>query len=72
VCTGTKLAFCAPETSERRWCMLRCNPGDTCRDGVNYECRSAGTDGAELVDYNAEVALNGKTIDFCAPKRPPQ
>ena len=48
---GAALAHCAKESSERRWCMLKCDQDSDCRndDGVQHSCVSAGTNGAEPV-----------------------
>ena len=61
------LGHCAPESSERRWCMKACIPGNgDCRDG--YVCRPTGTLGAEPVpngvdDAGVPVLMSG---NFCA------
>jgi hypothetical protein len=57
--TGT--AHCAPENSERRWCMKRCGGNGDCRDG--YECRNTGTMGAESVPALDRPA--GEPATFC-------
>jgi len=43
-----KLGHCAKQSSERRWCMLKCNSDSDCRSG-GYHCVAPGTDGAEPV-----------------------
>jgi hypothetical protein len=40
-------AHCAPENSERRWCMARCGKDSDCRS--QYQCRQTGSLGAEPV-----------------------
>ena len=49
--SGMPTAHCAKESSERRWCMLKCDKDDDCRnqDGKQYRCIAAGTNGAEPV-----------------------
>jgi hypothetical protein len=57
-------AHCAPESSERRWCMDRCGSNGDCRDG--YECRPVGTHGTEPVPVP-----DGGTVDrqsFCVAR----
>jgi len=58
-CTGA--AHCAPENSERRWCMKRCGDTGDCR--AQYECRSTGTLGAEPVPSLAKP--QGEPAKFC-------
>jgi hypothetical protein len=54
---GPQPGHCAPETSERRWCMLRCSKDSDCRSDTDaqgqrlYECRAFGTFGAEQVPF---------------------
>jgi hypothetical protein len=68
VCSSVDAAncvgHCAPESSERRWCQLKCSSNDDCRSG--YECRSTGTLGALPVPTLTH--LNGNPARFCAPK----
>jgi hypothetical protein len=59
-------AHCAPETSERRWCMARCGKDGDCRDG--YVCRETGTFGAEPVP-SVEKPL-GENAKFCVSGTP--
>ena len=54
-------AHCAPENSERRWCMLKCSSAKDCRN--HYECRSTGTLGAEPVPSLQEPY--GQPAKFC-------
>jgi len=54
-------AHCAPENSERRWCMARCGKSADCRDG--YECRQTGTLGAEPVPSLDKP--QGENAKFC-------
>jgi hypothetical protein len=56
--------LCAPESSERRWCQLKCSHDSDCRDG--YVCRSTGTFGAEPVP-TLDMSV-GVPASFCAPK----
>lgn len=57
-------ARCAPESSERRWCMDRCGgPGD-CRE--EYECRFTGTLGSETVPHRDQP--DPPAVRFCAPR----
>lgn len=65
--SGPKGGHCAPEVSERRWCMLRCNNDGDCRGGQGYECRAAGTFGAELVP--GEPLDGDHPPKFCVQKR---
>ncbi len=58
--TGTKLGHCAPESSERRSCQLKCSKDGDCRQ-PQYQCRSTGTHGAEPVPTSA-VPLDGGAI----------
>ncbi len=60
-CTDPTIAHCAPENSERRWCMKRCGEPSDCRDG--YTCRSTGTLGAEPVPSLRNAA--GESSNFC-------
>jgi hypothetical protein len=54
---------CAPQTSERRWCQLKCDNNGDCRTG--YECRSTGTLGAEPVPTLSNPTPSA--AKFCAP-----
>ncbi len=56
-------AHCAPEASERRWCMKKCGGDGDCRN--DYECRATGTLGALPVPTLDEP--DGKPAKFCAP-----
>jgi len=47
VACSSGTAHCAPEDSERRWCMKKCSNNGDCRD--HYECRATGTQGAEPI-----------------------
>jgi hypothetical protein len=58
-CAGT--AHCAPENSERRWCMKTCEDSGDCRGG--YVCRSTGTFGAEPVPSFQHP--KGEPATFC-------
>ncbi len=60
----TSEAHCAPEASERRWCMKKCSSDSKCR-GEEYECRSTGTLGALPVPTLDNP--DGKPAKFCAP-----
>jgi hypothetical protein len=68
-CTSSELCltsgFCALRSSERRFCMKRCERDDDCRGG--YECHSTGTRGAEALP---DPAQPGTVVRhrFCAPK----
>lgn len=64
--TGSTNAHCAPESTERRWCQLKCGSNSDCRAG--YECRSTGTLGAEPVPTLTLSA--GSPAKFCAPRAP--
>ena len=57
-------AHCAPESSERRWCQLRCQSDRDCRPG--YQCRATETMGAESVP-TLDMSL-GSSVKFCAPR----
>ena len=61
-CVGD--AHCAPEASERRWCMKKCSDDSKCR-GTDYECRSTGTLGALPVPTLGNP--DGTDGRFCAP-----
>jgi hypothetical protein len=54
-------AHCAPENSERRWCMKRCGNDGDCRGG--YTCRATGTRGAEPVPSLEKP--QGESASFC-------
>jgi hypothetical protein len=56
---------CAPEASERRWCMDKCNSDGDCRDG--YICRGTGTLGADVVP-NRDGGVESLSATFCAPR----
>jgi hypothetical protein len=64
MCVGS--AHCAPESTERRWCQLKCSSNSDCRTA--YECRSTGTLGAEPVPTLTNPL--GTPAKFCAPKAP--
>jgi hypothetical protein len=57
----TTTAHCAPENSERRWCMARCGKDADCRAG--YQCRITGTLGAEPVPSLEKP--QGENAKFC-------
>lgn len=57
-------AYCAPESTERRYCQKGCNTSSDCRAG--YTCRSTGTLGSELVPSLNDV-MSPATANFCAP-----
>lgn len=61
-------AHCAPESSERRWCQLKCSSNSDCRP--NYQCRSTGSLGAEPIPSLAMPS--GQRARFCAPASPTQ
>jgi hypothetical protein len=52
---------CAPRSSERRYCALRCDDNGDCRDG--YECRQAGQLGSMAL-----TTKPGAAVKFCAPR----
>ena len=58
-CNGP--AHCAPENSERRWCMKKCSHNHDCRN--LYECRSTGTYGAEPIPSLENAS--GAQATFC-------
>ena len=60
-CNDPVHAHCAPENSERRWCMKKCSHNGDCRN--LYECRSTGTFGAEPVPSLENAS--GKQSTFC-------
>jgi hypothetical protein len=71
-------AHCAPESSERRTCMLRCNSDGDCRQ-PDYECRVTGTHGAEPVptmlgflssDGGLMGIASGAPARFCVQRAP--
>ncbi|MCS6912890.1 MAG: hypothetical protein RMK29_05230 [Myxococcales bacterium] len=57
-------AYCASETSERRWCMRPCNDHGQCRQG--YVCMYTGHSGAELVPRPGQTEAVAP-VGFCAP-----
>jgi len=59
------VAHCAPEASERRWCMDKCQSDGDCRAG--YECRITGTLGADVVPQ-ADGGTDSLSATFCAPR----
>lgn len=69
VCDGTdamgsctsSAGHCAPENSERRWCMRGCDEPSDCRDG--YTCRYTGNLGAEAVPTLDKP--QGQRAQFC-------
>lgn len=58
-CTVT--GFCAPRTSEVRYCMLRCGDNSDCRDG--YECRDGML---QQLHGGQAVTSDGSQPYFCA------
>lgn len=71
---GSPTAHCAKESSERRWCMLKCDTDSDCRnqDGKQYRCVSPGTSGAEPVpsrltttDAGLQVGVGDYSQKFC-------
>jgi hypothetical protein len=52
--------LCAPRSSERRYCALKCGDNGDCRD--HYECRQAGQEGSLALTSDPS-----KQIKFCAP-----
>lgn len=61
---GAPTAHCAKESSERRWCMLKCETDADCRnqDGKQYRCVSPGTNGAEPVPRGLAKTDGGVVI----------
>jgi hypothetical protein len=57
---------CAPQSTERRWCQLKCGSNSDCRTG--YECRASGTFGAEPVPTLTNQA--GTPTKICTPAAP--
>jgi hypothetical protein len=53
--------WCAPRTTERRFCEKTCGGDGDCRGG--YECRLAGTQGS--MAFTQDLS---KVVRFCAPK----
>lgn len=59
-------AYCASETSERRWCMHRCEVDAHCRTG--YTCHASNQGGAVSVVRRDENGTPVAPIEnFCAP-----
>ena len=63
-------AYCASETSERRWCMRPCDEDSDCREG--YRCYMTGENGAQRVPRpGVPLPRAGEqdpdAIRFCAP-----
>ncbi len=56
--------FCTQRTSERRFCMKKCDTDGDCRDG--YACVRTGTGGAEAIFDPANP--NAGPVRFCAQK----
>lgn len=62
-CTADEIcvdAMCAPRSSERRFCALKCGSNGDCRD--HYECRQAGQEGSLALTEDPS-----KQVKFCAP-----
>lgn len=68
-CTSTEICLssglCAQRTSERRFCMLRCESDADCRNG--YGCVRTGTGGAEALRDPAQASVGQQS--FCAQKQ---
>lgn len=72
-------AHCAPESTERRTCMLRCTRDRDCRQ-PDYECRQTGTDGAEPIPMVTNIHTtdggmrfgvpSGVSLSFCVQRAP--
>lgn len=61
------VAYCASETTERRWCMLPCDSDEDCREG--YACLETGQRGAvaaSRVDDTGQMSI--PALRFCASK----
>lgn len=59
-------AYCASETSERRWCMRRCEVDAHCRGG--YSCRASNQGGAiSAIRRDASGTPVSPVELFCAP-----
>jgi hypothetical protein len=58
-------AHCAPESTERRFCMYPCSSDANCRD--LYQCRTTGTLGAEVVPFTYDM-MTPSSVSFCAPR----
>lgn len=68
VCQNNNSAHCAPESTERRWCQLRCSGSGQGSCRVGYECREPGTGGAESVPRPlADGGVENDPVKFCAP-----
>jgi hypothetical protein len=63
VVTKNGPAHCAKESTERRWCMLKCNQDSDCRSSDGYKCISAGFQGSEPVPRGL-VSLPGGDAGF--------
>lgn len=60
-------AYCATDTSERRWCMQACESDGDCREG--YRCYQTGQNGSEAIPYRDESGVlirNPPGLRFCA------
>jgi hypothetical protein len=57
--------FCAPETSERRWCMRGCSSDSDCRTG--YRCAYTDEFGGNTVPT---FDMDPQPNRYCAPARP--
>ncbi|HEY7953966.1 MAG TPA: hypothetical protein VII38_01700 [Polyangia bacterium] len=65
-CQNNDAAHCAPESTERRWCQLRCHTDSDCR--IGYKCVEPGSNGAEPVPIPlADGGVKTEFIKFCAP-----
>lgn len=61
-------AYCASESTERRWCMKPCDDNSDCRDG--YVCQTTGAAGALAVaTRNEDQSVSLPVLKFCAPPR---
>lgn len=61
-------AYCASETTERRWCMHPCGGNGDCRAG--YGCFQTGENGAIAVPYRQDdgtLVRDPAQISYCAP-----
>jgi hypothetical protein len=68
-CTSSEICltsgFCAGRTSERRFCMKRCETDGDCRGG--YECLRSGSRGAEALPDPSNPGTVPE-LRFCAQK----
>lgn len=57
--------FCAPLSTEHRYCVRRCGTDGACRDG--YVCQRTGTGGTELAQ-DFDTYHEDRVGLFCAPE----